>query len=73
MTNKPEASWDCRFLGSAAGSSSLAVGLALWHAKRMQRARSGPIKVNAATLGGQLGETAVGMDAQRGPASRPHR
>ena len=31
------------------GAAALAVGLALWHAKRMQRARSGPIKVNAAT------------------------
>ena len=29
------------------GAAALAVGLALWHAKRMQRARSGPIKVNA--------------------------
>ena len=31
------------------GAAAVAVGLALWHAKRMQRARSGPIKVNAAT------------------------
>lgn len=31
------------------GAAALAVGLALWHAKRMQRARSGPIKVNAVT------------------------
>lgn len=31
------------------GAAALAVGLALWHAQRMQRARSGRIKVNAAT------------------------
>ncbi len=31
------------------GAAAVAVGLALWHAKRMQRVRSGPIKVNAAT------------------------
>ena len=31
------------------GAAALAVGLALWHAQRMRRGRSGPIKVNAAT------------------------
>lgn len=31
------------------GAAALAVGLALWHAQRMRRKRSGPIKVNAAT------------------------
>ena len=31
------------------GAAALAIGLALWHAQRMRRGRSGPIKVNAAT------------------------
>ena len=31
------------------GAAALAVGLALRHAQRMRRGRSGPIKVNAAT------------------------
>jgi len=31
------------------GAAALAVGLALWHAQRMQRGRLGRIKVNAAT------------------------
>ena len=31
------------------GAAALAIGLALWHAQRMQRGRLGRIKVNAAT------------------------